>query len=92
MSLFSGEMVTIHLEEREARAVIFDGNRVSRWASAPVPPDVIASGRVEDPRVLGNVLVELLSQVQTQSSRPYIGPESFGHSLRLPLRPHPIIP
>ena len=72
MSLFGGEMVTIHLEEREARAVVFDGNRVSRWASAPVPPDVIASGRVEDPRVLGTVLVELLSQVQTQSSRPYI--------------------
>ena len=88
MSFFNREMVTIHLEEREARAVVFEGARVSRWASAPIPPDVIASGRVEEPRVLGTVLVELLSQVQTQSSRPYISLSGIHPVVRVLQLPH----
>ena len=88
MNLFNREMVTIHLEEREARVVVFEGNRVSRWRTAPIAPDVIASGRVEDPRVLGTVLVELLGQVQTQSSRPYISLSGIHPVVRVLQLPH----
>lgn len=72
MGTFSRRTLTIHLEEGEARAVVLKGKRVTDWASVPIPPGVISSGLVEDPRALAELLSELRKQVRSKSRRPLV--------------------
>jgi hypothetical protein len=68
---FSRKNLTIHLEDREARALVMAGSGVARWASLSIPPGVINGGVVADPKLLAEVLRELLKQVQA-GRRPLV--------------------
>lgn len=64
--------LTLHIEDREARALVMRGNRVVRWASLPIPPGVIINGVVTSPGGLAKVMHQLLKGVKAGRSRPLV--------------------
>lgn len=72
MSIFSRRILTLHVEEGEARAVVMKGSRVTHWASVAIPRDVVSAGFVEDPDELAELLKELLRRVRVRSRRPLV--------------------
>lgn len=80
--------LTLHIEDREARALVMRGNRVVRWASLPIPPGVIINGVVISPGGLAKVLRQLLKCVKAGRSRPLVSLTGLHPVVRtLPLPP-----